>query len=123
MRVEKQNSFKMTGAVREIWETGDYCYAYVKNNNGKRLGLVVAIPKKGAVYIGWSFCSPKENGFNLVRGLDEAISRAVNSLTMYDFADLPSWVKKERRTFMKEFVEPLVVRAARMWFDPKPKRK
>lgn len=107
-------------SVQEVIDSELYGFVYLKNEFGERKGIIAAIPRNGGVYVGWSFCNPKDK-FDVNEGLTIAIERAMTNETMYNFDALPEFVKKQRRVLMHDYVEPLVVRMARRWYDPKKK--
>jgi hypothetical protein len=107
-------------SAQEVIDNELYGFTYIKNQFGARKGIIVAIPRDGSIFIGWSFCNPKDK-FNTNEGLVKAIEKAQTSPTMYNFENLPQVVKNQRRILMHSYVEPLVVRMARRWYDPKKK--
>jgi len=107
-------------SAQEVIDNELYGLVYLKNEFGERKAIVVAVPRNGGVYVGWSFCNPKDK-FDVNEGLIKAIERAMTNETMYNFDALPEFVKKQRKVFMHAYVEPLVVRMARRWYDPKKK--
>lgn len=107
-------------SVQEVINYELYGFVYLKNEFGERKGIIAAIPRNGGVFVGWSFCNPKDK-FDVNEGLTKAIERAMTNESMYNFEGLPEFVKEQRRVLMHAYVEPLVVRMARRWYDPKKK--
>jgi hypothetical protein len=106
--------------VQDIIDYELYGFTYLKNIDGERKAIVAGIPKNGSVFVGYSFCNPKDD-FDVNEGLRIAIERALKNDNMYDFSELPDYAKKQRRVLLHRYVEPLVARMARRWYDPKKK--